>query len=88
MTGKTMTREEAQPIDPAQSVIGNRNTVARRWFEIRPVHGSHVSESVLAKAERFSKAKALLIQISRIQGYPLNGLAIVAVDLVHIGAEQ
>jgi hypothetical protein len=85
MTGTHLTREEAQPLG-TENVIGNsRNVQARRWFEIRRVFGSSVSENVHAKADKFSLAKQALIQTSDLLGYPMDTLCIVAVDLVMIG---
>lgn len=42
----------------------------------------------MAKADKFSLAKKLLTRTSHLQGYPLDGLCIVACDLVMIGQEE
>lgn len=84
MTGKHMTREEAQPL---KDHIGERrNAPALRWFELRFVSSDgHPGESILRKETVFGMMLQELIVYSSDKGIDESTLCIVACDRVCIG---
>jgi len=84
MTGKHMTREEAQPLKDHMGE--KRNAPALRWFEIRFASSDgNVGESVLAKETVFGMALMTLENYSHSKGINIDTLCIVACDRVCIG---